>query len=226
VRVAAVLPALDEERALPSVLAGLRAGPLDRIVVVDNGSRDLTAAVAREGGATVVTEPQRGYGAACLAGISHLAAHDPPDVLVIVDADCSDDLARIPDLLAPIRDGSADLVLSSRTMLADRGSLAPVQRLGNALQVNLLRLRFGIRLTDMGPMRAIRFPALLALSMEDRTWGWNVEMACKACKASLRIVEVPVGYRPRIGTSKISGNLRGAARASGKILWAFARYAR
>lgn len=228
VRVAVVIPALDEEGALPLVLRDLRAAIACSVVVVDNGSKDRTAEVARAGGATVLREDRRGYGSACLAGIRHLEATNPPDVLVILDADHADDPAVLPAFVARIVAEEADLVLASRTHgRAEAGSLSPIQRYGNALQTGALNLRFGLHLTDMGPMRAIRWTSLVGLAMEDPTWGWNVEMAAKAARAGLRIEEVPVLYRNRAaGQSKISGNLVGAARASAKILWALWRYAR
>lgn len=226
-RVAIVIPALNEEDALPHVLADIPASLEATVVVVDNGSTDRTAEVARAHGATVLHQPERGYGAACLAGIEHLAA-DPPDVLVILDGDHADDPGLLPHLFVqPILDDAVDLVLSTRTQGgAEAGSMTPVQIAGNHLQVALLRLRFGLKLTDMGPMRAIRFSSLQSLRMQDRTWGWNVEMACKAARQGLRIREVPVPYRNRIGVSKISGTLSGVVRAGGKILYAFAKYGR
>jgi glycosyltransferase involved in cell wall biosynthesis len=229
VRVAIVIPALNEEGALPLVLADLnRVLPEAEIVVVDNGSTDRTADVAREGGAAVVFEGHKGYGSACLAGMRHLELHGAPDAMVILDADHADDPAVLPGFLERIARDEADLVLSSRTAgRAQEGSLNPIQRWGNLLQTRALNARWGLQLTDMGPMRAIRWTSLMALEMEDRTWGWNVEMASKAGRASLRIEEVPVVYRNRAaGESKISGNVVGAARASGKILWALWRYAR
>ena len=228
VRVAVVIPALNEEGALPRVLRDLEAALACDAVVVDNGSTDRTADVARRGGATVVREDRRGYGAACLAGIRHLDNGAPPDILVILDADHADDPAVLPGFVARIQQDEADLVLASRTRgRAEAGSLSPIQRYGNALQTGALNLRFGLCLTDMGPLRAIRWTSLAGLGMEDRTWGWNVEMAAKAARAGLRIEEVPVSYRNRAaGQSKISGNLVGAARASAKILWALWRYAR
>ncbi len=228
VHVAVVIPALNEEGALPLVLRDLGAALDATVVVVDNGSTDATADVARAGGATVVREDRRGYGAACLAGIAHLRSVGAPDVLVILDADHADDPAILPRFLARIADDEADLVLASRTRdRAEVGSLSPIQRYGNFVQTRALNLRFGLGLTDMGPMRAIRWTSLAALGMEDRTWGWNVEMAAKAARAGLRVEEVPVAYRNRAaGESKISGDLVGAARASAKILWALWRYAR
>ena len=226
-RVAIVIPALNEEDALPHVLASIPDSLGATVVVVDNGSTDRTAEVARAAGATVLRQPERGYGAACLAGIDHLRA-DPPDILVILDADHADHPGLLPELfIAPIAAGDLDLVLSTRTRGgAEPGSMSPIQIWGNHLQVALLRARFGLRLTDMGPMRAIRYSSLLGLRMQDRTWGWNVEMACKAARAELRIREVAVPYRNRIGVSKISGTLSGVVRAGGKILYAFAKYGR
>ena len=228
-RVAIVIPALDEEESLPAVLAAIPSALDARVVVVDNGSRDRTPEVARGGGAEVLHEARRGYGSACLAGIRHLDATDPrPDVLVVLDADQADDPAALVDFVARIERDEADFVLATRTRGgAERGSLTPVQVWGNRLQTAAINARFGTRLTDMGPMRAIRFDALLALGMVDPTWGWNVEMACKAARAGLRIVEVPVVYRNRFaGDSKISGSWKGITRAGARILWALYTYAR
>ncbi|MBJ94181.1 MAG: UDP-glucose--dolichyl-phosphate glucosyltransferase [Rickettsiales bacterium] len=225
-RVAVIIPALNEERALPLVLDDLAAHLEAEIIVVDNGSTDKTPDVASSRGVVLVTEPARGYGAACLRGIRYLQERaEPPEVLVILDADYSDDSAVLPDFIARIRRGEADLVLSSRTQGgAEPGSMTEVQIWGNRLQTFALRHRFGLELTDMGPMRAISWQALMALKMQDRTWGWNIEMACKAARQKLRVQELPVSYRNRVGQSKISGSFQGAARAGAKILWALARY--
>lgn len=226
-RVGIVIPALNEEESLPLVLAAIPASLDARVVVVDNGSTDRTAERASAAGATVVAESTRGYGSACQAGIAWLAAHDPPEVLVILDADHADDPGRLPGFVSLIEQ-DWDFVLSSRTQGgADPGALSPMQIWGNRLQVAWLNARFGLGLTDMGPMRAIRFDRLVALGMVDPTWGWNVEMAARAARDGLRIVEVPVTYRNRAGgESKISGSVRGASRAGAKILWALWRYAR
>jgi len=226
VRTAIVIPALNEEHALPLVLADIPESLTAHVVVVDNGSTDRTAEVAAALGATVLSEPYRGYGAACLKGISWLQAQSPcPEVLIILDADHSDDSSLLPAFVAMLAKDEADLVLSSRTRGgAEPGSMTPVQIWGNRLQTFALRHRFGLRLSDMGPMRAISWPALQLLNMQDRTWGWNIEMACKAARHNLRIVELPVPYRNRIGKSKISGTFEGALRAGTKILWALGRY--
>lgn len=227
-RVAILIPALNEEAALPHVLAAIPAELDAAVVVIDNGSRDRTAQVAAEGGATVLREPHRGYGSACLKGIAWLTEQpEPPSVVCILDADHSDDPALLVDMVRRVVDDEADLVLSTRTRGgAERGSLTPVQIWGNRLQTTIINRRFDAELTDMGPMRAVRWTSLLALRMSDPTWGWNVEMACKALRQGLRIVEVPVTYRDRIGVSKISGSLRGVVKAGAKILWVLGKYAR
>lgn len=224
--ISVVIPALNEASSLPTVLAELEASPeVFRVVVVDNGSTDDTSGVARAGGAEVVSEPRRGYGRACLAGIQHLRAK-PPHILVIMDADGADDPADLPALLTPLRQGKAQLVVGSRTLgRSQPGALTPQARVGNALATFLMGFIHHQSFSDLGPFRAIRFDALLCLGMVDPTWGWNVEMQLKALSAGLKVVEVPVGYRPRVaGTSKISGDLRGATRAGIRILWAVWHY--
>lgn len=220
-RVAVVIPCLNEEEALPVVLGELPAGL--RVVVGDNGSTDRSVELARAAGAEVVIQPRRGYGGAVQAALGALAA-DPPDVVVVLDADHSSWIEDLDALLAPIRAGEADLVLGDRTVLAEPGALTAPQRLGNALATWLIRLRTGVHYRDMGPFRAIRWPALVSLGMEDPTWGWNVEMQMKAARQGLRVKEVAVRYRPRIGQSKISGTVKGVARAGARIVWACWRY--
>jgi glycosyltransferase involved in cell wall biosynthesis len=218
-----VIPALDEESAIGGVLDVLPRHGVVAIVVVDNGSRDRTADVARAHGATVVSEPRRGYGAACLAGLMSIAA-TPPDIVAFLDADASDDPAQLPELVSPIAAGRADLVIGSRALGgAERGSLTPVQVFGNRLATALLRWLFGARFTDLGPFRAVRWTSLAALGMRDRDYGWTVEMQARAARAGLRCVEVPVRYRRRIGQSKISGTFRGSLLAGWKILITIAR---
>jgi glycosyltransferase involved in cell wall biosynthesis len=221
VRTAILIPVLNEEQALPSVLAALPAG--SRVVVCDNGSTDRSVAIAEAAGATVAHAPDRGYGGAVQAGIRALAA-DPPDVVVILDGDHSADPADIAVLLAPVREGRADLVLGERLTLGDPDALTAQQRIGNRLATAIIAAQTGRRYRDMGPFRAIRWGALCDLGMTDPTWGWNVEMQLKALRIGLRVLEVPVRNRPRIGTSKISGTLEGVARAGGRILWACWKY--
>ena len=230
-RVALLMPVLDEADCLPVVLPAwtdaCRAAGEARVVVCDNGSTDGSPAIAAGLGAEVVHAPRRGYGSALQAGIAHLARGDsPPDVVVIVDADGASDPGALPALLAPIVAGHADLVVGDRTRRASPGALTRAQRAGNAVATRLIALRTGLRTRDLGPLRAVRYGALRRLGMTDPTWGWNVEMHMKAARASLRIIEIPVQYAPRIaGRSKISGSWRGALRAGVRMLEACWRYA-
>lgn len=218
-RVGLVIPALDEERALPLVLAELPAGLFEAVVVADNGSRDRTAEVAAAGGAVVVREPRRGYGSACLAGIAKLRELGLFDVVAFVDADHSDYPDDLRAVVAPLLEGAADLVIGSRVLGgASLRAMLPQAWLGNRFACLLMRLFFGVRATDLGPMRAIRAEALERLGMGDRDYGWTIEMQLKAAALGLRVVEVPVRYRPRIGSSKITGTVSGTLRAGLKIL--------
>jgi len=221
--VAVIIPARNEAAALEHVLREIPRSHVQEVFVVDNGSTDATADVARQGGARVVSEPVAGYGRACLAGLA--ALDDTTDVVVFMDGDRSDYPEDLPLLLAPISEGRADLVIGSRTAHAQRGSLTPQQRFGNWLACRLLRWLYGVRYTDLGPFRAIRRDALRRLQMRDQAFGWTVEMQAKAAQVGLRAVEVPVRYRPRIGRSKISGTLSGTVRAGWGILSTIARVA-
>lgn len=221
VTVGVIIPALNEERALPAVLAELPAG-VDEVLVVDNGSTDRTAQVAKECGVRVVTEPQRGYGAACLKGLSQIGQHD---VIAFLDGDHSDYPEELPRLVQPIAAGEADFVLGSRLVgTRERGAMPSQSIWGNRLACFLLRVLFGVRYTDLGPFRAIRREALERLGMCDRNFGWTVEMQIKAARAGLRIREVPVRYRRRVGVSKISGTVLGTFKAGYKILYTIFRY--
>ncbi|MFL6289440.1 MAG: glycosyltransferase family 2 protein [Thermoanaerobaculia bacterium] len=222
-----VIPALNEERSLPSVLADLPRPPVRRIVVADNGSTDGTSRVAREGGAEVVAAPRRGYGSACLAGLDHLRRTGPPDVVVFVDADWSDHPEELPALIAPILAGEADLVIGSRILgRREPGALLPQARAGNLVACAMIRLLYGHRFTDLGPFRAIRWQALERIGMSDPDFGWTAEMQVKALRHGLRCAEVPVSYRRRVGVSKITGTVSGTVRAGYKILWTVLRYSR
>jgi glycosyltransferase involved in cell wall biosynthesis len=206
VQVDVVLPCLDEERALPAVLAGLPAGM--RAIVVDNGSRDGSADVARRHGATVITEPRRGFGAACAAG---LAAATAP-IVAFCDADASFDLRELPRVVTPVAEGRADLVLGRR--LPRSAAAWPVHaRVANLVLARLLRRRTGFGLHDLGPMRAMRREALLELGVQDRRSGYPLETVLRAAAAGWTVMEVGVGYAPRTGRSKVTGTVRGTVRA-------------
>ncbi len=215
--VTAIIPALNEEAVLPGVLAAIPPW-VDQRIVVDNGSTDRTAEVATLAGATVVSEPRRGYGRACLAGIASTASG--ADVLVFLDADGSDDPRQMDRLLDPIIAGQADLVIGSR-MLGRReaGSMTTPQKLGNVLAPAIIRWLWGARFSDLGPFRAIRAASLRRLSMDDQTYGWTVQMQVRAARLGLRCTEVPVDHaRRKAGRSKISGTLRGVFGAATTIL--------
>ena len=221
-RIALIIPALNEELALATVLDELPRAMFAQVIVVDNGSTDGTAALARARGARVVSEPRRGYGRACLAGLA--ALDGAADIVVFMDADASDVPAEAPALLEPILAGEADLVIGSRRLgRAAPAALAWHQRWGNRLVVGLIRLLFGFRYTDLGPFRAIRRASLAQLAMRDTNFGWTAEMQVKAVRRGLRVREVPVSYRPRLGQSKISGTVSGSLRAGIKILWTVLR---
>ncbi|MBI3074333.1 MAG: glycosyltransferase family 2 protein [Deltaproteobacteria bacterium] len=219
--VAIIIPALNEEASIESVVRSIPNPPVRHIIVVDNGSTDRTAALARGVLATVVQEPRRGYGSACLAGIRALPSD--VDVVVFMDADGSDDASQLRALVTPIEEGRADLVVGARRPI-EAGALTPQQRVGNAVAAWWLRARFGIAATDLGPFRAIRRSSLLRLGMRDPDYGWTVEMQIRAARIGLGYEEIVVPYRRRIGRSKISGTFKGTLLASFKILGLLARY--
>lgn len=221
-RVAVVIPALNEERAIGRVLADIPEW-VDRIIVADNGSTDRTAEISRATGAIVISEPERGYGAACLAALTQIG---DANIVVFLDGDYSDFPREMDMLVDPIVRNEADLVIGSRVLGdLEAGALTPQQRFGNWLATRLMRLIWGVSYTDLGPFRAIRTSSLARLGMADRTYGWTVEMQIKAAILALRAKEVPVSYRRRIGVSKISGTIKGTVKAGWKILSMIARFA-
>ena len=218
-----IIPAYNEEESIALVVKELPAGLVRDIIVCNNNSTDDTAAVARAAGATVVDEKRAGYGSACLRGMAHIALRPEaewPDIVVFIDGDHSDYPEQLPEVVAPILNDGIDLVIGSRaTGDLEPGSMQPQQIFGNWLATTLIKLIYGIEFTDLGPFRAIRYPALRQLGMTDPDFGWTVEMQVRAAKAGMNCVEVPVRYRKRIGVSKISGTLKGTFLAGHKILW-------
>ena len=223
-RIAAIIPTLNEHEAIAGVVAAVPKDAVDRVIVVDGGSTDDTVARARAAGAEIVNEARRGYGRACRAGAE--AAFDC-DILVFLDGDGSDCPELIPEIVAPIAEGRADFAIGSRTRgTRERGSMNAHQLFAGYALGAALGLLYGVRYTDMGPMRAIRRDALLALGMREMTYGWNLEMQMRAAQAGFDVVEIPVAHRRRAGgVSKVSGNLVGTLRASWRILLTFARVA-
>jgi glycosyltransferase involved in cell wall biosynthesis len=222
VRVSVIIPTHNEAQAIARVLADLQSDLTTEVIVVDSNSSDGTPEIARRMGARVVQEPRRGYGRACLTG---LAAANSPDVVVFLDGDYSDRPAELPLLLAPITEGRADITLGSRLHgRSSAGALPWHQAFGNRLAAGLIRLLYGVKITDLGPFRAGRAAVLRALALEETTYGWAAEMILKATLAGFRVVEVPVSYFPRIGKSKISGTLKGTVGAAWFILSLIVRY--
>lgn len=222
-RAAVIIPVFNERDSLPLVVGDIPKDAVSEIVVVDNASTDGTDLVAQNLPVRLVTEPRRGYGSACLAGVAALAS-DPPDVIVFLDGDYSDHPEEMRDLLKAVAAG-ADLVIGSRALgRREPGALLPQARFGNLLACFLIRLLYKHRYTDLGPFRAIRWDAYQRLGMQDTNFGWTCEMQVKALRQRLRIAEVPVSYRRRVGVSKITGTLSGTLAAGYKILWTIARY--
>lgn len=217
-----MIPVLNERESIAAVLRAIPPNLPQEIIVIDNGSTDGTGEIAGSHGARVVHEPRRGYGRACLKGIEQLS---DPDVVVFLDGDFSDHPEEMPQLIDPIVRNEADLVIGSRRLgKSEKDALPSHARFGNALAGTLIYWFFRYRFTDLGPFRAIRYTSLKSLGMQDRNFGWTVEMQIKAIRKGLRIFEVPVSYRKRIGTSKISGTFLGSIKAGTKIIWTIFKY--
>jgi glycosyltransferase involved in cell wall biosynthesis len=221
-----IIPALNEEKSIGRVLADVPKNLVSEIVVVDNNSTDATQVTARNAGATVICEYRRGYGFACLKGIEYTQARNRRvDIVVFLDADYSDYPQEMQKLVQPIITNNCDLVVGSRLLgCQQKGAMPRYQMIGNRVASLLLKQLYGVRCTDLGPFRAIKFDKLLELNMKDQTYGWTAEMQAKAAKQKLRYCEVPVSYRPRIGTSKISGTLSGSIKAGYSIITTLLKY--
>ncbi len=218
-----LIPAWNEEEALPMVLVDLPKNWIRNVIVCDNGSTDRTAQVAHANGVHVISQPERGYGNACLAGMRYLQtlpSSEQPDIVVFLDGDYSDYPDELPKVVAPILNDEIDMVIGSRRLGGMQpGAMTLPQRFGNWLAPLLIRWFYGQKFSDLGPFRAIRWDQLLAMQMEDKNFGWTVEMQVKAAKMKLRCAEVPVKYRKRAGgKSKVSGTIRGAFGAGVKII--------
>jgi glycosyltransferase involved in cell wall biosynthesis len=222
VRISVVVPTHNEASAIGRVLADLPHDLVTETLVVDSNSTDGTPEIAEKMGARVLHEPRRGYGRACLTG---LASANTPDIVVFLDGDYSDRPGELPILVAPILEGRADITLGSRLGKKNNpGALPWHQEFGNRLAAGLIRLLYGVKVTDLGPFRAARAEILRQLALEETTYGWAVEMILKGALAGFRIVEVPVSYYPRIGKSKISGTLKGTIGAGWFIITLIVRY--
>lgn len=216
-----IIPVFNEEQSVGKVIQDLPQNKVREVVVVNNGSLDASGAVAGQAGATVLSEPQKGYGKACLTGINYLSRKDePPQIVVFLDGDYSDHPEELPYVVMPIENGSSDFVIGSRLKgYAEPGALLPQARFGNTLATTLIKWIYGYHFTDLGPFRAIKWDKLLALGMKDEDFGWTVEMQVKAAKKKMLCQEVPVSYRKRVGVSKVTGTLKGTFSAGYKILY-------
>lgn len=225
-KIVVVIPAFNEENSVGNVVRDIPKDWVEEIIVVDNNSSDETAQSARAEGATVLREPKQGYGAACLKGLAYVKEmKDLPEIVVFLDADYSDYPEELPSLVKPIVDSDMDLVIGSRALgKREKGSMTFPQIFGNWLATSLLKLFYGVKFSDLGPFRAIRYSALQEIGMVDTNYGWTVEMQLKAAKLKMKCTEVPVTYRNRIGVSKVSGTVKGAFGAGYKILYTIFKY--
>lgn len=218
-----IIPAYNEEESIGLVVADIPKDWVREVIVCNNASTDQTKEVAEQGGATVLDQPKKGYGSACLKGIEYVKSkpvEEQPDVIVFLDGDYSDHPEELPSLVQPIMENDVDLVIGSRALgKMESGAMMPQQVFGNWLATSLIRLFYRYEFTDLGPFRAIKWKQLLDINMEDPDFGWTVEMQVKAAKFKLKCREVPVTYRRRVGVSKVSGTIRGTILAGHKILW-------
>ena len=218
-----IIPAYNEEKSIPLVLKDIPKEWVREVIVCNNASTDQTAFQAQSNGATVLDQPQKGYGSACLKGIEYIknkAKPEQPDIVVFLDGDYSDHPQELPLVVEPIIKENIDMVIGSRALgNLEQGAMQPQQIFGNWLATNLIRLFYNYQFSDLGPFRAIKWQKLLELEMKDKDFGWTVEMQVKAAKMKFRCTEVPVNYRKRVGVSKVSGTIKGTILAGHKILW-------
>lgn len=218
-----IIPAFNEADAISHVVHDIPKQLVKEIIVVSNGSTDDTEGRAKQAGALVLSEPRKGYGSACLKGIEYLGTlpiNDKPEIVVFIDGDYSDYPEELPKLIGPIKRDNMDLVIGSRALgNKEQGAMLPQQIFGNWLATTLIKWLYSVKFTDLGPFRAIRYDQLIKINMQDRTYGWTVEMQVKAAKLGLACTEVPVNYRRRIGVSKVTGTVKGTILAGYKILW-------
>ncbi|HET6243158.1 MAG: glycosyltransferase family 2 protein [Bacteroidetes bacterium] len=221
-----IIPAFNEENSVGHVIRDLPKDFISEVIVVNNNSNDNTKLNAQKGGATVLDEKRQGYGYACLKGIAYVKEKiHKPDIVVFIDADYSDYPQEMIALVQPIIEQDYDMVIGSRALgNRERGSMTPQQIFGNKLATSLMKFLYGVKYTDLGPFRAIKFDKLLELEMRDTTYGWTVEMQLKAAKKKMKVTEVPVNYRNRIGFSKISGTVKGTIMAGYKIITTIFKY--
>lgn len=224
--VVVIIPAYNEENSVGKVVADIPKEIVDKIIVVNNNSNDQTKVNASKAGAIVIDELNQGYGYACLKGISFAASLiNKPDIIVFIDADYSDFPEEIVQLIDPIIKNDCDMVIGSRAIGArEKGSMTPQQIFGNWLAITLIKLFYNVTYTDLGPFRAIKYDRLIEIDMQDKTYGWTVEMQLKAAKRKFKITEIPVKYRVRIGHSKISGTIKGTILAGYKIITTIFKY--
>ena len=222
-----IIPAYNEEQSVGKVVMDIPSDLVREVIVVNNNSTDLTRENAMAAGATVIEQPEPGYGNACLKGLEYIANKTfKPGIVVFLDGDYSDHPEEMINLVKPIHEQGFQMVIGSRVLgNREKGSLTPQQRFGNKLATFLLRLFYRAKFTDLGPFRAIDYPSLVSLGMKDKNYGWTVEMQIKAAKKKLKFTEVPVSYRKRIGKSKVSGTLKGTIMAGYKIIWTLIKYA-
>ncbi|MFN2438699.1 MAG: glycosyltransferase family 2 protein [Chitinophagaceae bacterium] len=225
-QIVVIIPAYNEENSIAKVIRDIPTGLVHEVIVVNNNSNDETELNAWAAGATVLRERKPGYGFACLKGIEYLKElKNKPDIVVFIDADYSDHPEEMPFVVQPIINKGIDMVIGSRALgKKERGSMTVQQVFGNWLATRLLKFIYDVHYTDLGPFRAIRYDKLLEINMQDTTYGWTVEMQLKAAKLKMKIMEVPVSYRKRIGFSKISGTVKGTVLAGYKIITTIFKY--